>query len=280
MFRDEKMRFLEQGPLGKRCVYVSHYSPDLLFPIVRKIKRDEIGVTEPVPFKGFDVWNAYEVSWLNSKGKPVVAVARFDISCLSTHIIEAKSFKLYLNSFNNTRFDSMEVVKNTLKKDITKVVHGTVFVTLLELKSLYGIQIEGFSGESLDNLDIECNTYHVMPHYLSCDPKKIVEESFYSDLFKSNCLITGQPDWGSVEIIYKGPKIDKVGLLKYVVSFRNHKEFHEQCVERLFMDIFTHCRPEKLTVQVRYTRRGGLDINPIRSTEEVMTIYNLRMPRQ
>lgn len=268
------------APLGKKSAYITHYTPDLLFPIPRQQKRDEIGVPTPLPFKGFDTWNAYEVSWLNPKGKPVVVIAQCDVSCLSENIIESKSFKLYLNSFNNTKFESMAEVQAILEHDISVRVKGEVVVKLFRLHDLSGQRIEGFDGICLDDEDISCDIYKIHPAYLVCDTNNIVQEVLFSDLLKSNCLVTEQPDWGSVLIKYTGPKIDKAGLLKYIVSFRNHNEFHEQCVERIFMDIMRTCHPESLTVEARYTRRGGLDINPVRSTETISPSENMRMARQ
>lgn len=268
------------SPLGKKSLYISNYSPELLFPIPRKEKRNEIQIPNQLPFHGFDTWNAYEVSWLNPKGKPLVAIAQFDIACTSKNIIESKSFKLYLNSFNNTRFDSQEIVEELLEKDIRQAVMGEVFVKIMPLNHIIGQPMERFSGECLDYYDVACSIYTVHSDYLSSDLNNIDEETLFSDLLKSNCLVTGQPDWGSVSIYYKGPKIDKAGLLKYIISFRDHNEFHEQCVERIFMDIKNRCKPEQLTIEARYTRRGGLDINPIRSTEKIIPAKNIRMPRQ
>jgi len=268
------------SPLGKSSAYITQYTADLLFPIPRKGKRDEINVPDMLPFSGFDTWNAYEVSWLNSKGKPIVVVIQFDFSCNSKNIIESKSFKLYLNSFNNTKFSSIQEVHSILETDLRSAAEGEVNVTILKPLDMNGLQIKSFDGECLDDSDIECDSYIINTSYLVSNPKEIIAETLTSDLLKSNCLVTGQPDWGSVKIEYKGPRIDKDGLLKYIVSFRNHNEFHEQCVERIFMDISKFCNPESLTIEARYTRRGGLDINPIRSTEEIAPSINLRMARQ
>lgn len=276
-----KTTHLTDAPLGKSSAYITQYTANLLFPIPRQNKRDEIGLLPGVlPFYGFDTWNAYEVSWLNPKGKPMVAIVQFDIDCSSTHIIESKSFKLYLNSFNNTKFDSIDDVKQILQQDISHAVNGNVAVNLFKLRDFTGQTIENFSGESLDDYDISFDCYEISSAYLSSNPQKIVEETLVSDLLKSNCLVTGQPDWGAIQIKYSGSKIDKEGLLRYIVSFRNHNEFHEQCVERIFMDIINRCKPTTLTVEARYTRRGGLDINPVRSTEQILPTKNLRMPRQ
>lgn len=271
---------LLNSPLGKNSSYICQYAPELLFPIPRKTKREEIGVPEPLPFHGFDTWNAYEVSWLNPKGKPVVALLQCNFDCRSACIIESKSFKLYLNSFNNSVFNSFEEVKLHLERDLGKAVSGLPEVLIFTPEALTGQKIESFSGECIDHLDIECKTYQIDSRFLKANNQKKTSETLYSNLLKSNCLVTGQPDWGSVQIKYSGPEIDKAGLLQYLVSFRNHNEFHEQCVERIFMDILKSCKPESLTVEARYTRRGGLDINPVRSTEKIRPAENIRMARQ
>ena len=271
---------LENAPLGQQSEYLTEYSPTLLFPISRKIKRDEIAIPHPLPFKGYDTWNAFELSWLNKKGKPIVAMAEFIFPCESINIIESKSFKLYLNSLNNTKFESHAAVKEILEKDLSKNVGTPVCVKILDLNALTDKCIATFEGDCLDSLDIECSNYVIKTTYLTACPNTIVEEKLFSHLLKSNCLVTGQPDWGSISLAYKGPKINREGLLKYIVSFRNHHEFHEQCVERIFMDILNQCHPQTLTVEARYTRRGGLDINPVRSTHAIKPTQNIRMARQ
>lgn len=271
---------ISDSPLGKSSSYITEYTPSLLYPIPRKRKRDEIQVPSPLPFYGFDTWNAYEVSWLNRKGTPQVTIAQFNIPCTTQNIIESKSFKLYLNSFNNTRFDSIDSVLSALKKDVNEVIIGEAEIQLIGLDDFSNQSITNFDGECLDSREVSCDNYLIDETLLSCDPQIEVEETLYSHLLKSNCLVTGQPDWGSVRIIYQGAKIDKDSLLKYIVSFRNHNEFHEQCVERIFMDLLKYCKPTKLTVEARYTRRGGLDINPIRSTEKIQPAKNIRMARQ
>lgn len=280
MVKDDHCKEASNSPLGKKITYVSEYAPELLFPIPRKGKRDEIKVPEPLPFFGFDTWNAYEVSWLNPKGKPQNAIVRFDISCHSVNLIESKSFKLYLNSFNNTRLASVDELRARLLKDIKRAVDGDVLITLHTLDDLLSQKIETFEGTCLDFLDIEPDSYQVNPQLLSAKENRKVKETLYSHLLKSNCLVTGQPDWGSIQISYTGAKIDEAGLLKYLISFRNHNEFHEQCVERIFMDIQTDCKPSELIVTARYTRRGGLDINPTRSSIPISPVKNIRMARQ
>ena len=271
----------EQSELGKKTEYDPHYNPDKLFPIPRKGKRDEIDVPEKLPFFGYDLWNHYEVSWLNEKGKPVVAMAEIIYSCETPNIIESKSMKLYFNSFNNTKFKNSNEVQKIIEKDIAERIGGPVSINIVMLPLSNKEDLHpGLEGTCIDELDVDCSTYMVESSYLEAGTE-VVEEILYSDLLKSNCLVTNQPDWGSVQIAYKGKKINQEGLLRYIVSFRNHNEFHEQCIERIFMDIMRHCQPEELTVYGRYTRRGGLDINPYRSTKKIdSTIANLRLCRQ
>jgi 7-cyano-7-deazaguanine reductase len=271
---------LKSSLLGKEVDYGSQYHSEILFPIVRIDKRNEIGVTEKLPFFGMDIWNHYEVSWLDLKGKPIVAIADISYDCASPCIIESKSMKLYFNSFNNTKFKNALEVQNTIKNDIEKRVGAPVSVRVLPLDALQDDKlIVRLNGICLDELDIECSSYMADSSYLKTS-EEVVNETVYSNLLKSNCLVTNQPDWGTVQITYTGNKIDHEGLLKYIVSFRNHNEFHEQCIERIFMDIFRHCRPIELTVYGRYTRRGGLDINPYRTTNNQYDVRNTRLYRQ
>ncbi|MCD6045792.1 MAG: queF [Gammaproteobacteria bacterium] len=268
--------------LGKKTVYPQTYNAAYLYPISRADKRLEIGIDPDVlPFVGFDCWNHYEVSWLNEKGKPMVAIAEIIYDCNSLFIIESKSLKLYFNSFNQFKFKSVENVIQTIQKDLEPRLKTSVTVTLHPLNSAKAPTMKtAFEGICLDELDIECSTYNTDPNFLYTE-NKLVKESVYSDLLKSNCLVTHQPDWGSVQISYEGNKIDHAGLLRYIVSYRNHNEFHEQCIERIFVDILKRCQPKKLTVYGRYTRRGGLDINPYRSTHGVdFKGLNYRLPRQ
>jgi 7-cyano-7-deazaguanine reductase len=253
--------------LGIKSDYDAYYNPKRLFPIPRIGKRAEIGLDpNHLPFYGCDVWNHYEVSWLNDKGKPMVGVAQIQYDCRSPMIIESKSLKLYFNSFNNTPFKSRAEVEATAERDLTDCVGAPVSISIHRLDYPPDHTVHAsFSGESIDGLDVDGFVYTVAPHFLTVSETH-VDETLHSDLLKSNCLVTYQPDWGSVQITYSGPKIDREGLLKYIVSFRNHNEFHEQCIERIFMDITHRCKPESLTVYGRYTRRGGLDINPYRTT--------------
>ncbi len=263
----------EQSGLGKAAAYPDQYDPRLLFPLPRSVKRDELGITGTPPFFGADLWTAYEISWLNLRGKPQVAMAHLTVPCETPNIVESKSFKLYLNSFNNTRFDSADAVRERIRADISAAVwHGAPQAAMVGLRLLLPEQcgserIAPLEGLSLDRLDVECTHYQPAPELLTAATGEVpVTETLVSDLLKSNCLVTGQPDWGSIQVRYSGPQIDQAGLLRYLVSFRNHNEFHEQCVERVFMDIWQRCKPVKLSVLARYTRRGGLDINPFRTS--------------
>lgn len=258
---------ITQPHLGNKSAYIDQYNNSLLFPIPRIHKRSEIGINnDKLPFVGVDIWTHYEISWLNAKGKPQVAIGEIIYPCESSHIIESKSMKLYFNSFNNTKFDNINVVKDFIITDLSTATNSKVQVKLFELNNYENNICNQFKGINLDALDISCDKYQPAPEYLSTNNTH-VSEILYSDLLKSNCLVTFQPDWGSVQIEYTGNKINHEGLLKYIISLRNHNEFHEQCVERIFNDILLHCKPDELSVYARYTRRGGLDINPFRSTK-------------
>ena len=282
----------EHSQLGKSSAYVDQYDATLLFPIPRAGKRAEIGVADAVPFFGADMWTAFELSWLNLRGKPQVALVHFTVPCESLNIIESKSFKLYLNSFNNSRFADADAVKARLRADITEAVWRSTAGERVAAPTTIGVTVVGadqfdrepvheLDGLNLDRLDIECTQYTPAPELLTVTPgEQPVSEVFVSNLLKSNCLVTGQPDWGSVQISYSGDQIEQGGLLQYIVSYRNHNEFHEQCVERIFMDIWTRCKPTKLTVYARYTRRGGLDINPFRTSHPQALPRNVRTARQ
>lgn len=269
---------LEESPLGQTTIYIETYSPELLFPIPRTLARDKIRISEKLPFHGIDIWNGYEISWLNMKGKPEIAMAEFIFPCTSLNVIESKSFKLYLNSFNQSRFESFEQVQKIMENDLSNAACGQVIVHLFKPDQLKNDTLQKFTGFCLDSLDIETDTYEVNSNFLKTTPD-LVEEILYTNLLKSNCLATGQPDWGSLYINYAGPKIDMEGLLKYIISFRRHAGFAEHCVEEIFCDILEKCSPEKLTVYARYTRRGGLDINPFRSNFQTEP-QNFRQFRQ
>ncbi len=277
----------EQSQLGKASAYSDRYDPTLLFPIPRATKREEIGIHGAAPFFGADLWTAFELSRLTPRGKPQVALAHVTVPCETPHIVESKSFKLYLNSFNNTPFASADEVRDRIRADISEAVWrgapsaSPVGVKLVLPEAFDREPVHEMDGVDLDRLDIECTQYTPAPELLTAAfGEQPVEETLVSRLLKSNCLVTGQPDWGSVQIRYSGPQIDQGQLLRYLVSFRNHNEFHEQCVERIFMDIQARCRPTRLTVYARYTRRGGLDINPLRTSHPGALPANVRTARQ
>ncbi len=263
---------LNKLTLGKVTDYCSQYSPALLQAVPRSLNRDSLGLTaENIPFNGEDVWYGYELSWLNDKGKPVVAVAEFTFPCTSPNIVESKSFKLYLNSFNQTKFSSWQSVESALIKDLSATAGANAKVKLFSVNNCPALQIPVENAVCIDDLDIEINQYQLAPELLENALKENAEEvteHLVCHLLKSNCLITNQPDWASIYITYSGKQICHAALLKYLISFRQHNEFHEQCVERIFCDIQLYCQVESLTVFARYTRRGGLDINPFRSTEK------------
>lgn len=265
--------------LGQQSAYISQYTPSLLQPVPRSLNRDDLGLGETLPFQGCDVWTLYELSWLNAKGKPVVALGEVAVPATSPNLIESKSFKLYLNSFNQTRCDSLAAVQARLAKDLSACAGAEVSVTLFPLDQAPH-QIALLPGECIDEQDIEIDGYEFDQTLLQgAAEADIVEETLHSHLLKSNCLVTSQPDWGSLVIHYRGPRLNREKLLRYLISFRQHNEFHEQCIERIFIDLKHFCAPQQLTVYARYTRRGGLDINPFRSDWEPVPA-NLRLIRQ
>ena len=281
------MNTAQDSQLGKASAYADQYAPELLYPIPRVAKRLELGLADNLPFLGADMWTAFELSWLGPRGKPQLAIAHITVPCESSHIIESKSLKLYLNSYNNTVFADAAAVLARLRADLNEaawrgaVVQSSVGVRLLVPELFDREPVQELDGLSLDRLDVECRQYTPAPELLrTAAAEPPVTEVLTSRLLKSNCLVTGQPDWGSVQISYSGAPIDQEGLLQYLVSFRNHHEFHEQCVERIFMDIWQRCQPTKLAVYARYTRRGGLDINPFRTSYARALPPNVRTARQ
>ncbi|TBR45070.1 NADPH-dependent 7-cyano-7-deazaguanine reductase QueF [Marinomonas agarivorans] len=268
------------SPLGQKTDYVSHYDPALLYPIARDEKWREMSLNSAnLPFYGEDIWNAYELSWLDSQGKPIVKIAEFRFPYDSPNIIESKSFKLYLNSFNQTSFADCGAVTERLQEDLSLASGAVVDVVLYGLEAMETL-INQIPYYCIDDLPISTTLYHPQADLLEqAQEAGEVEEQLVSHLLKSNCPVTNQPDWGSVFIDYQGPQIQHESLLKYIISFREHTDFHEQCVERIFMDIMSQCKPKKLTVYARYVRRGGLDINPYRSTQQDK-LSNTRLSRQ
>jgi len=266
----------DTGVLGRTVEYPDQYDPGLLFAIPRASGRAALAVDAgALPFIGADRWHAYELSWLDARGKPCVATARFEVAATTPQLVESKSIKLYLNAFNGTRFDSAAAVRERIAHDLSQRAGGAVTVE-------FGLP--GFADDAatdVDGLDVAIDDYGPpnTEHLRAGDGDEAVE-TLSSHLLKSNCPVTGQPDWASVRIAYRGPRLDRAALLRYLVSFRDHCEFHEQCVERIFTDVLRQCKPNKLAVYARYTRRGGLDINPWRANFSTGKPPNLRAARQ
>lgn len=286
------MNPIEQSPLGKTTDYINQYSPGLLYTIPRHLSRAKLGLTSQthLPFHGSDIWTAYELSWLEPNGKPIVMLAKFSIAAHSPNIIESKSFKLYLNSYNQTHFSSAQEVQTLLTQDLSQASGAPVKVELHSLDSLSAFAIAPPQGLCIDTLNIQTNRYDNPTQ----DTLKIqstanantnthtsVSEHLYSNLLKSNCPVTGQPDWATLCIHYQANCVlDHASLLQYIISFRQHADFHEHCVERIFTDLQTLLKPQALTVYARYTRRGGLDINPYRSLSSDINYPDQRLVRQ
>lgn len=264
--------------LGREVAYPTHYDPALLFPIPRSGARNALGVgTGPLPFVGHDRWHAYELGWLDARGKPQVATATIHVPANSPNLVESKSLKLYLNSLNATGFDDAAQVRTRIAADLSACAGAPVEVAF----GLPPLDTDAHLAGSLDGVDAEFEPATAPdPTHLRADTGTIVDEYLHSALLKSNCPVTGQPDWASVHLRYRGPRIDRTGLLRYLVSFRDHAEFHEQCVERIFLDVLDRCAPQALSVEARYTRRGGLDINPWRAMPGTPTPSPLRDARQ
>lgn len=256
----------ENSPLGKRTAAPSSYDPAILYPIPREPMRDELGITGTIPFYGLDIWNAYELSWLNMRGKPQIAIMNLTVSSDSPNIVESKSMKLYLNSLAQMQLVDIDAVITLLRADLSDAFGSPVTVTLVQQPDFKTVRLEELEGLLLDRLDIEATQYSLDPSLLTTDTEEPpVEEMLVSHILKTNCPVTGQPDWGSIQIHYVGHAINQEGLLKYLISYREQQEFHEQCIERIFMDLLKVCKPQSLTVYARYTRRGGISINPFRS---------------
>jgi 7-cyano-7-deazaguanine reductase len=271
----------ELSPLGKPVGYGADYDPSLLFPIARAQQRAALGLGEELPFVGVDFWNAYEFSWLDNRGKPRVAMAELRIPAASTNLIESKSLKLYLGSYAQTKFADTDTLRAQLVRDLGEAAGAAVNVVLMPVASSNTAIIENLEGEVIDDLPVEISHYGPpRPDFLAVDDEQRADEVLVSHLFKSNCPVTGQPDWASLQIRYAGLRIARDGLLRYLVSYRGHSDFHEQCVERIFMDLMQRCGPTRLAVYARYTRRGGLDINPFRATPGLPLPGNPRTARQ
>lgn len=271
----------EQSPLGQPTHYRERYDASLLCPIERAPGRAAIGVLAAPPFFGADIWNAYELSWLNLRGKPQIALLQAIVPADSPCMVESKSFKLYLTSFSQSAFDSSEAVRARIQQDVSAVCQAAVQVRITLPEHFGALALGELGGLSLDRLDMEMDVYRPEPALLKASfDEAPVEETLVSNLLKSNCPVTGQPDWASIQIRYVGVPIDHAGLLAYIVSYREHAGFHEQCVEQIFVDILERCKPSKLAIDARYTRRGGLDINPLRTNFNVPRPQLERTARQ
>ena len=269
---------MPDSPLGKPTDYSVEYAPKLLFVVARSAARDAAGIGPDLPFSGSDLWNAWELTWLDETGKPIVATATISFDVTSPNIIESKSLKLYLNSLAMTRHASADDVSALITKDLSQAAGTDVVVDIRTAATSTSDPIMEFPGTCIDDLEMPAAPNEVDAKLLRC-VDQVISEELYSHLLRSNCPVTNQPDMGSILVRYKGPKIDRSSLLQYLVSFRQHNDFHEACVERMFMDIMARCAPERLTVYARYNRRGGLDINPFR-TNTNETPDNLRLWRQ
>jgi 7-cyano-7-deazaguanine reductase len=255
---------MHDNPLGRATPYRHDYDPDLLFAVSRAEGRASLGLAPPLPFHGVDLWTAYELSWLDNQGRPVVAVLTAVFPADSANLIESKSLKLYLNSFSMSRFAAEEDVSRAITRDLSAACGSEVEISLASASATAVAEIAVLPGELIDAADIACTAYAPDPSLLQA-AGELVEETLHSHILRSLCPVTGQPDTGSILIDYRGPRLDRAALFAYLVSFRQHADFHELCVERIFCDLLAHCRCEALTVYARYNRRGGIDINPFRS---------------
>jgi 7-cyano-7-deazaguanine reductase len=274
------MTDLRDSPLGHATTYGERYDAGLLFAVDRKPLRDELGIGDPLPFRGVDRWNAYELSWLDNAGRPQIAIASFDVPADSPRIVESKSVKLYLTAFNLSRFDDAEAVGATIARDISGATGGNVTVTLVAPDRFGALAIGEPHGESLDDIALGFDDFAPNADALACSTD-VADEALFTRLFRSVCPVTAQPDYATVEIAYRGPRLDRAGLLRYLVSFRRHAGFHEHCVERIFVDVWRRCAPRALAVHARFTRRGGIDINPFRTSgADLPPAAHLRDARQ
>ena len=262
-------RIMADNLLGKNTTYPERFAPEVLFPIPRSKSRKALGIAHPPPFCGSDLWNAYEISWLQPNGLPRVAVGELVFDAHSPNLVESKSLKLFLNSLNNERYESLSAVEDLLERTLGDISGSQVSVSLRALDDPELPSAEALPGRCIDEQELPISSYVVDAGLLRLKRNSVpmVEETLHSHLLRTNCPVTHQPDWASVLIRYQGAPIDEAGLLRYLVSFRNHSDYHEQCVERIYHDLLTHCEPQRLTVQALYTRRGGLDINPFRSND-------------
>lgn len=266
-------------PLGQKADYPHKYAPEVLCPIARAENRATLGIEEKLPFSGVDIWNAWDLTWLGPRDLPRVATAEIHVPADSPFLVESKSLKLYLNSFAMSSFDSATNVAETIARDLAPCVAAPVKVSVLPVSGTEARQAARLAGTCIDHLDVMCSDWDVNANLLQADPANIVTEDLHSHLLRSLCPVTAQPDMGSLQISYRGPRIDQEGLLRYIVSFREHNDFHEACIERMFVDLLDRCDCKELTIHARYQRRGGIDINPLRTNSREAPL-NLRLWRQ
>ena len=266
-------------PLGKTASYPDRYAPEMLYPVARADSRERLGLAAEPPFAGVDIWNAWDLTWLDGQGQPQTATAEIRIPADSPQVVESKSMKLYLGSFAMSGYESPTALREVISGDLANCTGAPVSVRIDMLETTRAIGLQRLPGKSLDHPGVDCSVWEVDAGLLRADADAVVREDLFSDALRSLCPVTGQPDLASVLICYVGPKIDRVSLLRYIVSYRRHQDFHESCVERMFVDIVERCGAQKLTVYARYQRRGGIDINPFRSNFEAAP-RNLRLWRQ
>lgn len=271
--KDRKIR------LGQATSHPDTYLPEVLWPIPRADSREPLGLTGDLPFRGADIWNAWELTWLGEGGLPAVATARITVPADSPNIVESKSLKLYLNSFSMSRFSSSIEVAETIGRDLSACVGSRTKIDVTTVMNSEARTVSRLAGTCLDSMDVTCTDWEVDAGLLLADSATIVTEDLHTHLLRSLCPVTSQPDIGSLQISYRGPKIDRASLLRYVVSYRQHNDFHESCVERMFVDVMSRCAPDELSIHARYQRRGGIDINPFRSSTKERP-RNLRLWRQ
>lgn len=276
---DDLLQKMSKIPLGKPTDYPDEYSPQVLFAVPRNEARQALKLGDELPFQGKDIWNAWEITWLEPSGKPVVATAVITVPADSVNIVESKSLKLYLNSLAMSRYASIDELAGVISRDLSRITGSQVIISMTPANEFPTGRIADLPGDCIDGLDVQVDAGGVDARILKTTGEDSIEEELHSHLLRSNCPVTHQPDMGSVLIRYRGPAIDRESLLRYIVSFRYHNDFHEACVERMFLDIKARCGPENLTVHARYNRRGGLDINPFRSDFEA-TPENIRLWRQ
>ena len=265
--------------LGKSTDYVFDYAPELLFPIAREQGRAALPVDASL-MRGVDRWTAYELSWLNDQGIPQTAIAEFDFACQATHIVESKSFKLYLNSLNMTRFSSEDDLLKTLEVDLGRACGGALNIQLFHPDNYPVVTPSDYVciDACIDGSDRDVVIYEPQASLIESKPSK-GQHRYVSHVFRSLCPVTGQPDWASIYITIEGCELSSQALLAYLVSFRQHQGFHEQCIEQIYADIYVACEPNALSVYGRFLRRGGLDINPYRSNRSE-PVPNIRQARQ